>query len=190
MSSGSRPGCSRNGFPAHALRSRSRSPEAARLEASPRPMAGRSLAAGFCLFHVLWGPAAGRPAATHSPLGFASLRASLAGSTMARPHFGAVPSVDPQRPSAELLIAAYARGIFPMADPRTREIEWFSPDPRGIFPLESFHVPRRLARTVRAGRFEIRTNTAFETVMRECAALRAARPQTWIDERLITAYVD
>jgi leucyl/phenylalanyl-tRNA--protein transferase len=101
-----------------------------------------------------------------------------------------VPSVDPQRPSAELLIAAYARGIFPMADPRTREIEWFSPDPRGIFPIESFHVPRRLARTVRSGRFEIRTNTAFETVMRECAALRAARPQTWIDERLIAAYVD
>ena len=96
----------------------------------------------------------------------------------------------PQQPSAELLIAAYARGIFPMADPHTREIEWFSPDPRGIFPLDDFHVPRRLARTVRAGRFEIRTNTAFETVMQECAALRARRPQTWIDERLIAAYVD
>ena len=99
-------------------------------------------------------------------------------------------SVDPQEPSAELLIAAYVRGIFPMVDPRTREVEWFSPDPRAIFPLDGFHVPRRLARTVRARRFEIRTNSAFEAVMRECAVLRARRPQTWIDERLISAYVD
>ncbi len=100
-------------------------------------------------------------------------------------------SVDPQQPTAELLIAAYVRGIFPMVDPRTGEIEWFSPDPRGIFPLDDgFHVPRRLARTVRSGRFEIRTDTAFEAVMRECAALRARRPQTWIDERLVVAYVD
>jgi leucyl/phenylalanyl-tRNA---protein transferase len=98
--------------------------------------------------------------------------------------------VDPQEPTAELLIAAYARGIFPMADPRTREIEWFSPDPRGIFDLERFHVPARLARTVRARRFEIRTDTDFEGVMRRCAATRPGRSQTWIDERLIRAYVE
>jgi leucyl/phenylalanyl-tRNA---protein transferase len=98
--------------------------------------------------------------------------------------------VDPQEPTAELLIAAYARGIFPMVDPRTREIEWFSPDPRGIFDLERFHVPGRLARTVRARRFEIRSNTQFERVMRECAASRPGRVETWIDARLIRAYVE
>ena len=97
---------------------------------------------------------------------------------------------DPDAPDAELLVRAYVRGIFPMADPQTGKIDWYSPDPRAIFPLDRFHVPRRLARTVSAHRFEIRTNTAFETVMRECAAPRAKRPSTWIDEQLIAAYVE
>jgi len=98
--------------------------------------------------------------------------------------------LDPQRPNTELLLRAYASGIFPMVDPRKRRIEYFSPDPRAVIPLERFHVPRSLAR-VRAKRpFEIRSDTVFEGVMRACAEPRAGRTETWLDERLIAAYVE
>lgn len=98
--------------------------------------------------------------------------------------------LDPQRPNAELLLRAYARGIFPMVDGRSSRIEYFSPDPRAVIPLERFHVPRSLAR-VRAKRpFEIRSDTVFEEVIRACGEPRAGRLETWLDERLIAAYVD
>jgi leucyl/phenylalanyl-tRNA--protein transferase len=77
-----------------------------------------------------------------------------------------------------------------MADPFTARIEWFSPDPRAILPLDRMHVPRTLARAVRGGRFSIRSDTAFEAVMRACAAPRRDDPLTWIDERLVHAYGD
>jgi leucyl/phenylalanyl-tRNA--protein transferase len=96
---------------------------------------------------------------------------------------------DPDQPSAELLIEAYRRGIFPMVSDAAR-LEWYSPDPRGVLPLDGFHVPRSLARLVRSGRFELRTDTCFETVMRACAAPRPDADGTWIDERLIAAYCD
>ena len=97
---------------------------------------------------------------------------------------------DPQSPTAELLVAAYCRGIFPMASSETRRVEWYSPDPRGIIPLERFHVPRSLDRVVRRRRFELRTDTCFERVMRCCAEPRRSGDGTWIDERLIEAYVE
>ena len=86
-----------------------------------------------------------------------------------------------------LLLQAYASGWFPMAaDPhRGGRIEWFSPNPRGVLPLDGFHVPARLARVIRQGRFEIRIDTAFEAVMRACAA----RDETWINEDIIESYV-
>ena len=56
---------------------------------------------------------------------------------------------DPQRPTPELLLWAYCRGIFPMADPISGQMAWYDPDPRGIIPLDAFHVPRNLARAVR-----------------------------------------
>jgi leucyl/phenylalanyl-tRNA--protein transferase len=87
------------------------------------------------------------------------------------------------------LIAAYCRGIFPMADPDTGRVDWFSPDPRGVIPLEAFHVPRSLARIVRQKRFELRTDTQFEDVMRRCAEPRTGHEGTWIDQRLLEAYV-
>jgi leucyl/phenylalanyl-tRNA--protein transferase len=87
-----------------------------------------------------------------------------------------------------LLVHAYREGIFPMAL-ETGEIGWFSPDPRGILPLETFHVPARLARVVRRGTFEIRIDAGFEAVMRACAAAREDDDGTWIDERIIDAYV-
>jgi leucyl/phenylalanyl-tRNA--protein transferase len=99
-------------------------------------------------------------------------------------------TIDPENPTVELLLAAYTQGIFPMADSRTRKIGWYSPDPRGVLPLDAFHVPKSLARVVRSEKFEIRTDTAFERVMRECAIPRPGREETWIDERLVRAYVE
>lgn len=85
-----------------------------------------------------------------------------------------------------LLVRAYREGIFPMALD-DGEIGWFSPDPRGIIPLETFHVSSRLARAARSGRFEIRIDTAFEAVMRACGE----RPDegTWISEEIVESYL-
>jgi leucyl/phenylalanyl-tRNA--protein transferase len=71
-----------------------------------------------------------------------------------------------------------------MGERGTRLIEWFSPDPRGILPLTGFHVPARLGRTLRAGRFEIRIDTAFATVMEHCAE----RDDTWISDVILESY--
>jgi leucyl/phenylalanyl-tRNA--protein transferase len=80
---------------------------------------------------------------------------------------------------------AYRHGIFPMADERSGEVLWFRPDPRAVIPLDGFHVSRSLARTLRRGRFEVRVDTAFATVMRGCAD----RPEgAWISERLVEVY--
>ena len=83
-----------------------------------------------------------------------------------------------------VLRAAYADGWFPMGERGTRLIEWFSPDPRGILPLTAFHVPARLGRTLRAGRFEIRVDTAFAEVMARCAE----RDDTWISDVITETY--
>lgn len=100
------------------------------------------------------------------------------------------PSSNPQEPSAQMLLWAYGHGIFPMADPDTRRIEWYSPDPRGIIPLDEFHIPRNLAREVRKGKFDIRYDSAFESVMRGCATDRNALNRSWINETILTAYCD
>lgn len=72
-----------------------------------------------------------------------------------------------------------------MADERSGEVLWFRPDPRAVIPLDGFHVSRSLARTLRRGRFEVRVDTAFETVMRGCAD----RPEgSWISERFVEVY--
>lgn len=87
----------------------------------------------------------------------------------------------------ELVLYAYARGIFPMADSRDDAIGWYSPDPRAVFPLDTFHVPKNLAKTVRQGKYEIRVDTAFEAVMRGCAGGERVG-DTWISEAIITVY--
>src|SRR5215208_6370901 len=76
----------------------------------------------------------------------------------------------------DLLLHAYRQAVFPMAM-EDGEIAWFSPDPRTIIPLEEFHVPHGLKRTLKKDRFEIRVNGAFEAVMRGCAR----RKETWIN---------
>jgi leucyl/phenylalanyl-tRNA--protein transferase len=71
------------------------------------------------------------------------------------------------------------------------EIRWFSPDPRGIIPLDGFRVPRRLARLCRQGRFRIEIDRAFETVIRACAEAERDEedPGSWISEEIIGSYV-
>ena len=89
----------------------------------------------------------------------------------------------------DLLLQAYAAGIFPMAESaEDQELFWVDPQRRGIIPLDDFHVPRRLRRTVRNGAFEIRCDTAFAAVMRGCAAATSERPQTWINDEIIQLY--
>ena len=85
----------------------------------------------------------------------------------------------------EVLLKAYACGIFPMAESANDPgLFWIEPELRGVLPLEGFRVSERLARTVRADRFEIRVDTAFEEVMDGCAAPAPGRPKTWINERI------
>ena len=87
----------------------------------------------------------------------------------------------------EILLSAYASGWFPMAV-APGEIRWYSPDPRGIIPLDTFHVPSRLARVVGSGRFEIRIDADFLGVMRGCAERRGPEG-TWIDDEIFESYV-
>jgi len=83
----------------------------------------------------------------------------------------------------QTLLDAYSRGIFPMAE--HGEILWFSPEMRGVIPLDDrFHVPKNLRRTMRRKPFEIRWDTAFRDVMKACAA----RERTWIDDVILNSY--
>jgi len=87
---------------------------------------------------------------------------------------------------ADALLNAYASGWFPMAV-TPGEIRWYSPDPRGIIPLDTFHVPSRLARSLRARPFEIRVDTDFPAVIRACAK-RPDPDGNWIDREIIDSY--
>lgn len=83
------------------------------------------------------------------------------------------------------LLAAYRTGLFPMRLGRRGRLGWWSPVSRGVIPLDGLRVPRSLRRNL--GRFEIRTDTSFETVMRACGDPR--RPHGWIDDDFVAAYV-
>ncbi|MEP0707997.1 MULTISPECIES: leucyl/phenylalanyl-tRNA--protein transferase [Alphaproteobacteria] len=92
---------------------------------------------------------------------------------------------------AEVLLRAYAYGVFPMAESRDDpELYWIDPEARGILPLDAFHVPRRLKRTVRQQPFEIRIDTAFREVMLGCAEAAPNRDGTWINERIVGLYCE
>jgi leucyl/phenylalanyl-tRNA--protein transferase len=91
--------------------------------------------------------------------------------------------------TVEDLLTWYEQGVFPMADAREDErIYLIDPSERGVIPLGGFHVPKRLARTVRQDPFQIRVDTAFEQVVAECAAARADRPDTWINRPIEGLY--
>ena len=91
----------------------------------------------------------------------------------------------------ELLIAAYSSGWFPMAV-EPGQIRWYSPDPRGVIPLDAFHLPARLARAIRQGVFTIEVDRAFESVIRACAESdrKDDDPGTWIDGEILESYVE
>ena len=89
----------------------------------------------------------------------------------------------------DMLLRAYDIGVFPMAEDRDDpELFWVDPRLRGVIPLDAFHVPRRLRRTVRGKRFEVTFEHDFHAVITACADATQARPQTWINERIITLY--
>jgi leucyl/phenylalanyl-tRNA--protein transferase len=87
--------------------------------------------------------------------------------------------------SVPRLLLAYRSGIFPWT---VQPITWWSPDPRGIFELDRFHVSRSLGRVIRHGGFQITTDRAFRQVMEGCAAPGRGRRSTWITREFITAY--
>ncbi len=89
----------------------------------------------------------------------------------------------------DLLLRAYAEGLFPMAERRDDpDLFWVSPERRGIIPLDGFHVPRRLARTVRSDHFAVTTDVAFVDVMKACAAPAPGREQSWINAEILRLY--
>jgi leucyl/phenylalanyl-tRNA--protein transferase len=83
----------------------------------------------------------------------------------------------------ESILAAYRRGLFPMASPFDRRLDWYDADPRGIIPLDAFHAPRRLLRYMK--QFEFAFDRSFEGVIDGCA-----RPVTWISPEIREAYVE
>jgi leucyl/phenylalanyl-tRNA--protein transferase len=93
------------------------------------------------------------------------------------------------RLTPELLIRAYAAGLFPMAESRDDpDIFWVDPKRRGVLPLDAFHVPRSLRKTVRRGVFEVTCDTAFAEVIAACAEPRPDRPESWINDTIRDAY--
>ncbi len=89
------------------------------------------------------------------------------------------------------LIACYQRGVFPMADAREDErIFLIDPDRRGVIPLNDFHVPRRLARTVRRDLFAVRVDSDYDAVIEACAESRPGRLETWINAPIQSLYGD
>lgn len=89
----------------------------------------------------------------------------------------------------ELLLRAYATGVFPMAEEADNpEIFWVRPEKRGVLPFENFHVSRSLRKTVRQGRFDIRYDTDFAGVIAGCASGSGERARTWINRPIREAY--
>jgi leucyl/phenylalanyl-tRNA--protein transferase len=86
---------------------------------------------------------------------------------------------------SDLLLRAYAAGIFPMADSRrAREVYWVEPAVRGVLPLDGFHLSRSLAKTLRSDRYTVTADQAFADVIRACAELRTGAGGTWINAQI------
>ena len=88
-----------------------------------------------------------------------------------------------------MLLNAYAAGIFPMAESQDDpELYWIDPETRGILPLDGFHIPKRLRRTLKTSPFTIKIDTSFEAVIKMCAAHAPDRPSTWINAQVLDIY--
>ena len=95
----------------------------------------------------------------------------------------------PQTITPDLLLRAYACGVFPMADDADdEELFWVEPEWRGVLPLDGFHVPRSLARTIKRGTFDIQFDTDFDAVLDGCAGGGPERPKTWINAPIRRLY--
>jgi leucyl/phenylalanyl-tRNA---protein transferase len=89
----------------------------------------------------------------------------------------------------DLLLCAYASGLFPMANDRhDPTIHWIDPKRRGVLPLHRFHQPKSLRKLIRKGVFEVRVDGAFAEVIEACAEVRPERPRTWLNDELIALY--
>ncbi len=91
--------------------------------------------------------------------------------------------------SVELLLEAYKQGIFPMSDGKG-EIEWYCPNPRAIIPIETYRPSKSLRNILNRGIFQVKINTQFEEVMRQCSKPRFKGDGCWISEEMITAYCE
>tara|TARA_E500000178_G_C17010705_1_gene750379 strand:+ start:1127 stop:1792 length:666 start_codon:yes stop_codon:yes gene_type:complete len=93
------------------------------------------------------------------------------------------------RLTPELIIHAYRQGLFPMADAvDDPETFWVDPHIRGIIPLDAFHVPRRLARTIKQAPFDIRIDTDFRQTIEACRMPAMDRPSSWINDEILSVY--
>ncbi len=98
---------------------------------------------------------------------------------------------EPARLDPDILLRAYAQGIFPMSDARdAEEVYWVEPKRRGILPLDQFHISKSLAKTLKSGRFETRINSAFAAVVALCAEAAEDRPSTWINGQIEQAVAE
>jgi leucyl/phenylalanyl-tRNA--protein transferase len=89
--------------------------------------------------------------------------------------------------TAERLLEAYPKGIFPWTE---NPVTWWSPNPRGILPLDQLHVPRRLERTMRSDKFRFTVTQAFQEVIQGCAEPAPGREQSWIGSAFLKAYTE
>lgn len=96
---------------------------------------------------------------------------------------------DQMKITPQVLLKAYACGLFPMAESADDPtLYWIEPDQRGVIPLDTFHVPRSLAKTIRNAVFEVRVDTDFDGVISGCAELTSERRETWINQPIRDLY--
>ncbi len=93
--------------------------------------------------------------------------------------------------TSELLLKAYAYGVFPMAKSREdRTVFWVQPKLRGVLPLGGLHIPRSLKKTIRKGLFTVTVDRAFTQVLEGCAETTSVRPDTWINEQIVELFTE
>ncbi len=91
----------------------------------------------------------------------------------------------------ELVLAAYETGYFPMAESQdATDVLWFNPDPRAIIPLDEFHIPKSLKKTVRQEPYKITVDQAFRAVMEGCSEPRGPERECWINPAILNAYCE
>ncbi len=101
------------------------------------------------------------------------------------------PDSEPMEITPQILLNAYACGLFPMADSADDPtMYWIEPDMRGVIPLHDFHVSKSLAKTIRRNKFEIRINIEFEAVISACAEATPNRKETWINQTIRDLYAE